>query len=228
MDDNREFNPTKISELFEQLQNGNENVFQEFERTYNVSVVTPNTIFKKNTQEVNDNKLKYVFCWQCFGNDLKQEQNIAITNKESGLCYLEEETLKSETHIITDHACCFDSLEEAKEAFSKSLAAIGCIDEDCNGTVLSIDTIRTVQFDQAENYIPESISEPLVISVNPTVENLKEQYAIRREQQRTQFQRSIFDIGSEDNSMVQNNVTEQKQETVLEEQKTMKKTRIYR
>lgn len=228
MDENREFNPTKISELFEQLQNGKEKVVQEFERTYNVSVVTPNTLSKENSQEVNDNNLKYVFCWQCFGNDLKPEQNFAITNKESGLCYLEEETLKSETHIITDHACCFDSLEEAKEAFSKSLAVTGCIDEDCNGTVLSIDTIRTVQFDQAGNYIPESISEPLVISVNPAVENLKEQYAIRHEQQRTLFQRSIFDIVSEDNSMVQNNVTEQKQETVLEEQKTMKKPRIFR
>ena len=94
--------------------------------------------------------------------------------------------------------------------------------------MLSIDTIRTVQFDQAWNYIPESMSEPLVISVNPTVENLKEQYAIKHEQQRTLFQRSIFDIGSADNSMVQNNVTEQKQETVLEEQKTMKNPRIYR
>ncbi|MCR4554680.1 MAG: hypothetical protein K5752_07155 [Succinivibrionaceae bacterium] len=57
MDENREFNPTKISELFEQLQNGKEKVVQEFERTYNVSVVTPNTISKENTQEVNDNNL---------------------------------------------------------------------------------------------------------------------------------------------------------------------------
>ena len=67
------FNPTKISDFVEQLQNGKEKVVQEFERTYNVSVVIPNTISKENTQEVNDNNLKYVFCWQCFGNDLKPE-----------------------------------------------------------------------------------------------------------------------------------------------------------